>query len=67
MFPRRGVSRYSVEGGPLHDQSSEDIFLDAIKVALPGTVQYEDHDLAAEESAFIEACVDRLLEMLQHT
>lgn len=66
MLPRRGVSRYSVEGGPLHDQSSEDIFLDAIKVALPGTVQCEDHDLAAEESAFIEACVDRLLEMLQH-
>ena len=64
MLPRRGVSRYTVEGGPLHDPESEATFLDAIKMALPDRVQCEDHDLAAEDHAFVDACVDRLLRML---
>jgi uncharacterized protein (UPF0261 family) len=64
MLPRKGVSRYSVPGGPLHEQSSEDRFLDAIKSALPPTVRCEEHDLAAEDPAFVQACVERLLGML---
>ena len=64
MLPRKGVSRYTVAGGPLHDQASEDAFLDAIKEALPATVQCEDHQLSAEDHRFVDVCVDRLLQLL---
>jgi len=65
MLPRRGVSRYAVEGGPLHDPASETAFLNAIKAAVPASVQCEDHDLAIEDPAFVDACVDQLLQLMQ--
>jgi len=65
MLPRKGVSRYSVEGGPLHDSASEAAYLDAIAEAVPGTVDVVDMDAGAEDPAFVDACVDRLIELIE--
>ncbi|MCH2135591.1 MAG: Tm-1-like ATP-binding domain-containing protein [Phycisphaerales bacterium] len=65
MLPRKGVSRYSVAGGPLHDPFSEAAYLDAIADAMPPTVQVEQHDAEAEDSCFVDACVDRLIGLIE--
>ena len=65
FLPRRGVSRYSVEGGPLHDAESEAAYLDAIAAAVPDSVEVVDMDAAAEDPAFVDACVDRLIELIE--
>jgi len=65
MLPRKGVSRYSVEGGPLHDSASEAAYLDAIAEAVPDSIDVVDMDAGAEDPAFVDACVDRLIELIE--
>lgn len=64
MLPLRGTSRYAVEGGPLHDPEGDTAFFAALKAALPPTVEVIEVDAGAEDDAFVDAAVDRLLAML---
>ncbi len=65
MLPMAGVSRYCIEGGPLHDPESELSYLEAIEAALPDTVCCRRHEAAAEDDAFVDACVDTLIDLIE--
>ncbi len=65
MIPRRGVSRYSVEGGPLHDPAGDRVFFDTLRAAMPKTVEVVELDHAAEDPAFVKAAVDKLIALIE--
>ncbi|GJM20618.1 MAG: hypothetical protein DHS20C15_05330 [Planctomycetota bacterium] len=65
LMPMGGTSRYSVEGGPLHDPAGDRAFADALRDALPEQVAYEEHELGAEDPAFVRAAVERLVAMIE--
>jgi uncharacterized protein (UPF0261 family) len=65
MLPVKGVSRYSVEGGPLYAPDEEQGYLDAIEAAMPASVEVVRCQAAAEDEAFVDACVDRLLAFIE--
>jgi uncharacterized protein (UPF0261 family) len=64
MLPLRGVGRYSVPGGPLHDPASDRAFFDALKAGLPPTVEVLEVDAEAEAPAFVGEAVRRLIALL---
>lgn len=64
MLPLRGTSRYSIEGGPLRNPEEDAVFIEALRQALPPSVEAVEIDAAAEDPAFVDAAVDRLLAML---
>ncbi len=64
MAPLRGTSRYGIEGGPLRDEAGDAAFFAALRAALPDTVEWVERDRAAEDSAFVEECVERLVAMV---
>ena len=65
MIPTRGVSRYSIEGGPLHDPEGDTRFFAALHEHCPSQVEIVDVDAGAEDDAFIKACVKKLDAMMQ--
>jgi len=65
MIPTRGVSRYSIEGGPLHDPDGDKRFFAALHEHCPSQVEVVDVDAGVEDDAFVEACVDRLDAMMR--
>lgn len=64
MLPLQGTSRYSIEGGPLRNPEEDALFFQAMRNALPSSVEVVAMDAAAEDPAFVDAAVDRLLAML---
>jgi uncharacterized protein (UPF0261 family) len=64
MLPLRGVGRYSVPGGPLHDPASDRAFFDALKAGLPPTVEVLELDAEAEAPVFVGEAVRRLIALL---
>lgn len=64
MLPLMGTSRYSIEGGPLHHPTEDAQFFQAMRDALPDSVEVVEMHAAAEDPAFVDAAVDRLLAML---
>ena len=65
FLPLKGTSRYGIEGGPLHDPESDARFFETMREALPSTVEVVDMDAAAEDPEFVDAAVDRLIEMIE--
>lgn len=65
MLPLQGTSRYSIKGGPLHLPEEDAVFFEALCKALPAGVEVVDRDLAAEDDAFVEEAVARLVGMLE--
>ncbi len=65
MLPLRGVGRYSIPGGPLHDPAGDDAFFAALKAGLPPGVNVVEIDTHAEDPVFVEEAVRRLVEMLE--
>ncbi len=65
MLPKRGTSRYSIEGGPLNDPAGDAAFFETLKANLPACVTVEEFDLAAEDDAFVDACVERLIALVE--
>ena len=59
MVPLRGVGRYSVLGGPLHDPESDRAFFDALRAGLPSSVEVVEVDAQAEAPAFVREAVRR--------
>ncbi len=65
MLPLRGVGRYSIPGGPLHDPEGDEAFFSALRAGLPPSVNVVEIDAHAEDPAFIRGAVRRLVEMLE--
>jgi uncharacterized protein (UPF0261 family) len=64
MIPLRGVGRYSIPGGPLHDPDADAAFFAAIRAGLPPTIEVVEIDAHAEDPAFVAEAVRRLVAML---
>lgn len=64
LFPARGTSRYGVPGGPLHDPAGDAAFLAELRRCLPPNVELVVREAGAEDPAFVDECVDRLLARL---
>jgi uncharacterized protein (UPF0261 family) len=67
MMPKRGTSRYAIEGGPLHDPAGDEAFLDELRACLPETVELVEFDMEAEDPAFVRQAVDRLVAMIEES
>lgn len=65
LLPLRGTSRYGIEGGELHNPENDAVFFDALRDSLPDTVTVEAIDAAAEDAAFVDAAVDRLIATIE--
>ena len=65
MLPLRGVGRYSIAGGPLHDPEGDAAFFSALKAGLPPGVEVVEIDADAEDPAFVREAVRKLVEMLE--
>ncbi len=65
MLPLRGVSRYSIPGGPLHDPAGDRAFFAALKSGLPKGIEVVEIDAGAEDPAFVRAMVDRLSALVE--
>jgi uncharacterized protein (UPF0261 family) len=64
MLPLRGVGRYSVAGGPLHDTESDAAFFSALKAGLPSTIEVVEVDADAEAEVFVREAVRRMVALL---
>jgi uncharacterized protein (UPF0261 family) len=64
MLPLRGVGRYSVAGGPLHDTESDAAFFSALKAGLPSTIEVVEVDAGAESEVFVREAVRRMVALL---
>lgn len=65
MLPLDGTGRYAMPGGPLRDEEGDRAFFAALKEALPPTIEVVERDAHAEEPAFVDECVDRLIAMIE--
>ncbi len=65
MMPKRGTSRYAVEGAQLHDPVGDEAFLAEIKAGLPDNIELLERDLHAEDPAFVKEAVERLISLIE--
>lgn len=65
LMPLRGVSRYSAEGGELYNRELDAAYWDALQKALPDTIEVEALELTAEDDAFVEYAVGKLIGMIE--
>jgi len=65
MLPLKGVSRYSVAGSELHDPASDAAFFESLRANMPASIPVHDFDHGAEEDAFVEACVSKLISIIE--
>lgn len=65
MLPLRGVGRYSIPGGPLHDPESDAALFAALRAGLPKSVEVVEVDAEAEAPAFVAAAVRRMIELVE--
>jgi len=65
MAPTGGLSSYSVPGGALEDPAADRALLDAVRGALPESLEYVEIDAGAEDAAFVDAAVDKLIELIE--
>ncbi|HCC20260.1 MAG TPA: hypothetical protein DEP88_03295, partial [Verrucomicrobiales bacterium] len=64
IMPLKGVSSYSAKGGELYNTDLDAAYWDALQNALPNHVEVEALDLAAEDSAFVDHAVNKLISMI---
>lgn len=65
MIPRLGTGRYAMPGGPLHDPEGDAVFFEALKAAVPKTIEIVERDAHAEDPAFVAEAVDRLIALVE--
>lgn len=65
LMPMRGVSRYSAQGGELYNPELDRAYWSSLQAHLPETVETEALDLTAEDPAFVEHAVGRLIRMIE--
>lgn len=65
LMPLKGVSRYSAEGGELYDPELDAAYWEALQRHLPESVEAEALDYTAEDPAFVEHAVRRLISLIE--
>ena len=65
MMPKRGMSRYAVEGAQLHDPVGDEAFLEEIRAGLPDNIELLERDRHAEDPAFVKEAVNRLISLIE--
>ncbi len=65
MFPKDGTGRYAMPGGELRDTASDAAFFAALEQGLPDSIEVVARDTHAEDPAFVEECVERLIALIE--
>ncbi len=65
MIPKKGVSRYSVAGGPLENPANDAVFFEALRSTMPAAVELRELDCAAEDDAFVDEAVRTLIDLIE--
>jgi uncharacterized protein (UPF0261 family) len=65
MIPKRGVGRYSMEGGALYDPASDAAFFKRLKEKLPKNIEVIEKDSYVEDPDFVKEAVDRLIFLIE--
>ncbi|MFT5153413.1 MAG: hypothetical protein ACI841_003413, partial [Planctomycetota bacterium] len=65
MMPKKGTSRYGIEGGELYDPIADEAFLTEIRASLPDTIELVERDLAAEDHEFVDEAVQRMIALIE--
>ncbi len=65
MLPTDGTGRYAMPGGPLRDTDSDAAFFAAIKAKLPPGIELVERPTHAEDPAFVDEAVDRLIGLIE--
>ncbi len=65
MLPLKGVGRYSIPGGVLHDPEADQAFFNHLRTHLPENIEVVEMDMHAEEAAFVQKAVDLLIELIE--
>jgi uncharacterized protein (UPF0261 family) len=65
MIPTLGTGRYAMPGGPLNNPQSDATFFAELKASLPGTIEVVERWAHAEDPAFVDEAVDRLIGLIE--
>ncbi|MEM7370211.1 MAG: Tm-1-like ATP-binding domain-containing protein [Bacteroidota bacterium] len=65
MLPLGGVGTYSYAGKVLEDKESDEAFFNYLRENLPKNIEIVERDTYAEDPAFVEECVDRLISLIE--
>ena len=65
IMPLKGVSSYSAEGGELYDTDLDAAYWESLQKALPDHIEVESLNLTAEDPAFVEHAVSKLIGMIE--
>ena len=65
MFPLKGVGRYSIPGGVLHDPEADAAFFDHLRKNLPANIEVVEMDTHAEDPLFVKKAVDLLIDLIE--
>jgi uncharacterized protein (UPF0261 family) len=65
MIPTLGTGSYAMPGGPLNDPKDDRIYFTALKAAIPPAIEVVERQLHAEEPAFVQEAVDRLIGLIE--
>ena len=65
MIPTLGTGSYAMPGGPLNDPRGDRAYFDALKAAVPASIEIVERPLHAEDPAFVEEAVDRLVSLIE--
>ncbi len=65
MIPTLGTGRYAMPGGPLNDPTDDAIFFAEIKAHVPAAIEVVERAAHAEDPAFVEEAVDRLIGLIE--
>jgi uncharacterized protein (UPF0261 family) len=66
MLPTMGVSSYSAKEGDLFDPASDSVFHQAVKKLLPPNIELIEMHNNAEDTAFVERAVDKLIDLIEN-
>ena len=66
MIPKDGTGRYAMPGGPLRDRKCDAVFFAELVACVPKAITIVERDLHAEDPAFVEEAVDRLVALIEN-
>jgi uncharacterized protein (UPF0261 family) len=66
LMPTRGVSSYSAQGGALYNPELDRAYWESLQQHLPDTIEAEALDYTAEDPAFVEHAVQRLIGLIEN-
>jgi len=65
MIPTLGTGRYAMPGGPLNDPVDDAIFFAELKAHVPAGIEIVERAAHAEDPAFVEEAIDRLIALVE--